>query len=163
MADASPSPDRADKDAPHLERRPARIFLVEDNPADVRLTREMLQEAKVANALSVAHDAEEAERMLGLTGNADAMPRPDLILLDLHLPGKSGHELLTALNKHPTLRRIPVVILTSSEAAEDIAKSYDRYANAYVTKPVNLDAISKIVRSIDDFWLQVVRLPSDSE
>lgn len=104
----------------------------------------MLQEAKVANALSVAHDAEEAERMLGLTG-------------------KSGHELLTALKKHPTLRRIPVVILTSSEAAEDIAKSYDRYANAYVTKPVNLDEISKIVRSIDDFWLQVVRLPSDSE
>ena len=149
--------------ADDTRRRPARILLVEDNPADVRLTREMLREAKVRNDLLVATDAEEAERILGLSGEtASQEKRPDLVLLDLNLPGKSGHELLEELKGHPELRRIPVVILTSSEAEEDIEKSYDRYANAYVTKPVDLDGISKVVRAIDEFWFEVVRLAEDA-
>jgi CheY-like chemotaxis protein len=140
--------------------RPIRILLVEDNPADVRLTREMLRESKVRNDLLVAHTAEEAEQMLGLD-EAATESRPDLVLLDLDLPVKSGHDLLEELKSHSTLRRIPVVILTSSEAEEDVLKSYDQHANAYVTKPVDLDEITTIVQSIDQFWFQVVRLPED--
>lgn len=142
--------------------RPARILLVEDNPADVRLTREMLHESKVRNDLLVAHSAEEAEAILGLEG-APEEPRPDLVLLDIDLPIKSGHELLAEIKSHPQLRRIPVVMLTGSEAEEDILKSYDQYANAYVTKPIDLDEISRVVHSIDEFWLQVVRLPGATE
>ncbi len=145
------------------KRRPARILLVEDNPADVRLTREMLRESKVRNDLMVAHTAEEAERILGLGEEGTEMDRPDLVLLDLNLPGKSGHELLKDLKAAEKLRRIPVVILTSSEAEEDIEKSYDRYANAYVTKPVDLTELSKVVRAIDGFWFEVVRLPAEAE
>ena len=145
------------------DERPIRILLVEDNPADVRLTREMLRESKVRNDLLVAHTAEEAEDILGLP-DEDAMaeepgPRPDLMLLDLNLPVKSGHDLLKEMKSHPTLRRIPVVILSSSEAEEDVVKSYDEHANAYVTKPVDLGEITTIVQSIDEFWFQVVRLP----
>lgn len=143
------------------ERRPARILLVEDNPADVRLTREMLRESKVRNDLMVAHNAEEAERILGMGDGTPSDERPDLVLLDLNLPGKSGHELLEEMKADPDLRRIPVVILTSSEAEEDIEKSYDRYANAYVTKPVDLSELSKVVRAIDSFWFEVVRLPPE--
>ena len=138
--------------------RPARILLVEDNPADVRLTREMLRESKVGNDLLVAHSAEEAETILGLT-NDQAGPRPDLVLLDLDLPVKSGHDLLQEMKAHPDLRRVPVVVLTSSEAEVDVVKSYDEHANAYVTKPVDLDEITTIVHSIDEFWFEVVRLP----
>jgi CheY-like chemotaxis protein len=140
------------------EGRPIRILLVEDNPADVRLTREMLRETKVRNDLLVAHTAEEAEEILGLTEERHGPP-PDLILLDLDLPVKSGHDLLEELKSHSELRRVPVVILTSSEAEEDVIESYDRHANAYVTKPVDLDEITTIVQSIDEFWFQVVRLP----
>lgn len=143
-------------------RRPARILLVEDNPADVRLTREMLRESKVRNDLLVATDAEEAERMLGLNGTAQQV-EPDLVLLDLNLPGKSGHELLEEIKEHPDLRRLPVVILSSSEAEEDVAKSYHHYANAYVSKPVDLEEMSEIVRSIDNFWFEVVRLSGETE
>ena len=142
--------------------RAARILLVEDNPADVRLTREMMRELKVRNDLLVAHSAEEAEEVLGLVGETEE-PRPDLVLLDIDLPVKSGHELLAEIKSHPQLRRIPVVMLTGSEAEEDILKSYDQYANAYVTKPINLDEISRVVHSIDEFWLQVVRLPGTSD
>ena len=143
-----------------VEGRPIRILLVEDNPADVRLTREMLRESKIRNDLLVAQTAEEAERLLGLTEESST-PRPDLVLLDLDLPVKSGHDLLGELKSHATLRRVPVVILTSSEAEEDVIKSYDRHANAYVTKPVDLDEITTIVQSIDQFWFQVVRLPEE--
>jgi CheY-like chemotaxis protein len=143
-----------------MHSRPIRILLVEDNPADVRLTREMLRESKVRNDLLVAHTAEEAEQMLGLD-EAATESRPDLVLLDLDLPVKSGHDLLEELKSHSTLRRIPVVILTSSEAEEDVLKSYDQHANAYVTKQVDLDEITTIVQSIDQFWFQVVRLPED--
>jgi len=155
------------------DERPIRILLVEDNPADVRLTREMLRESKVRNDLLVAHTAEEAEDILGLPqdghpegGDAEGGatteepgPRPDLVLLDLNLPVKSGHDLLKEVKSHPTLRRIPIVVLSSSEAEEDVVKSYDEHANAYVTKPVDLGEITTIVQSIDEFWFQVVRLP----
>lgn len=141
--------------------RPARILLVEDNPADARLTREMLEEAKIRNDLLVAETAEEAETYLGLT-DAPGEPPPDLVLLDLDLPVKSGHELLDEMKSDPNLRRVPVVVLTSSEAEGDVVKSYDLHANAYVTKPVDLDEIAKIVRTIDEFWLQVVRLPEEN-
>lgn len=141
--------------------RPARILLVEDNPADVRLTREMFRESKVRNDLFVAADAEQAERMLGLGGGEATEERPDLVLLDLNLPGKSGHELLEAIKTHPELRRIPVVVLTSSEAEEDIVRSYDQHANAFVTKPVGLEGLSTIVAAIDEFWFEVVRLTED--
>jgi len=154
---ASPEPSRS---STGLDGRPIRILLVEDNPADVRLTREMLRESKVRNDLLVAQTAEEAEEILGLT-EADAETRPDLVLLDLDLPVKSGHDLLKELKSHSTLRRIPVVILSSSEAEEDVLKSYDQHANAYVTKPVDLDEITTIVQSIDQFWFQVVRLPEE--
>jgi CheY-like chemotaxis protein len=146
------------------EERPIRILLVEDNPADVRLTREMLRESKVRNDLLVANTAEEAEEVLGLPeeGGAERVgPRPDLTLLDLDLPVKSGHDLLNEIKSHPDLRRIPVVILSSSEAEEDVVKSYDEHANAYVTKPVDLSEITTIVQSIDEFWFQVVRLPNE--
>lgn len=142
------------------QEKPIRILLVEDNPADVRLTREMLRESKVRNDLLVANSAEEAESILGLTGET-SRPKPNLVLLDLDLPVKSGHDLLKEMKSHDTLRRIPVVILSSSEAEEDVVKSYDEHANAYVTKPVDLDEITTIVQSIDEFWFQVVRLPED--
>lgn len=144
-----------------VNRRPARILLVEDNPADVRLTREMFRESKVRNELLVASDAEEAERMLGLAGEVASEERPDLVLLDLNLPGKSGHALLEEIKAHPELRRVPVVVLTSSEAEEDIARSYDRHANAFVTKPVGLDGLADIVSAIDIFWFEVVRLTEE--
>lgn len=155
-----PMTDPTDRFPPAVQtERPIRILLVEDNPADVRLTREMLRESKVRNDLLVANTAEEAEAILGLSGEK-AGPKPDLTLLDLDLPVKSGHDLLQEIKTHSELRRIPVVILSSSEAEEDVAKSYDEHANAYVTKPVDLDEITTIVQSIDEFWFQVVRLPN---
>jgi CheY-like chemotaxis protein len=158
MTDAS-SPDASGTSS---DGRPVRILLVEDNPADVRLTREMLRESKVVNTLYVATTAEEAEEMLGITEGTET-PRPDVVLLDLNLPGKSGHTLLEEIKNTQAIRRIPVVILTSSEAEEDVIKSYDRHANAYVEKPLDLDQMSKIVTAIDEFWFQVVRLPDDAD
>lgn len=137
------------------------ILLVEDNPADVRLTRETLRESKIHNHLEVATDGEEALARLHRTGDHSDAARPDLILLDLNLPGMSGHELLEDVKSDPELRRIPVVVLTSSEAEVDVVKSYDLHANAYVTKPVGLDGFSRIVHAIDDFWFSVVRRPEE--
>ncbi len=142
--------------------KPIEILLVEDNPGDVRLTKEALREAKVYNNLYVAKDGVEALAFLRREGSfADAMI-PDLILLDLNLPRKDGREVLTEIKADEELRRIPVVILTTSESEEDILRTYDLHANCYVTKPVDLDQFIHVVRSIEGFWLTVVKLPPKS-
>ncbi len=140
--------------------RPIEILLVEDNPGDVRLTIEALKEGKVRNNLSVARDGVEALTFLRREGPFTAASRPDLILLDLNLPKKDGREVLADIKNDPVLRRIPVVVLTTSKAEEDILRTYDLHANCYITKPVDLEQFISVVRSIDDFWLSVVRLPS---
>ena len=139
--------------------RPIEILLVEDNPADVRLTVEILKETKVRNTLTVAADGLEALDLLRRAGRYAHATRPDLILLDLNLPKKDGRQVLAEIKADPVLRLIPVVILTSSKVEEDIAKSYSLYANCYVTKPVDLEQFVKVVKSIEDFWLTIVKLP----
>jgi len=142
-----------------LNGRPIEILLVEDNPGDVRLTIEALKEAKVRNHLSVAKDGVEALAFLRREGSyADAV-RPDLILLDLNLPRKDGREVLSEIKADASLRAIPVVILTTSQAEQDIVRSYELHANCYITKPVDLDQFITVVRSIEDFWLTIVTLP----
>ena len=131
-----------------------RVLLVEDNPADADLTRENLEDSKVLHELLVASDGVEAMAFL-----RRASPVPDLILLDLNLPRKDGRELLAELKADEELRRIPVVVLTSSQAEEDIVRSYDLQASAYITKPVDLAGFAKIVRGIEEFWFSVVRFP----
>lgn len=135
------------------------ILLVEDNPADVRLTREALKEAKVRNNLHVVEDGVEAMCFLRREGQFSGVPRPDLILLDLNLPKKDGREVLEEIKVDNALKMIPVVVLTTSHAEEDIVRSYNLHANCYVTKPVDLDQFIRIVKSIEDFWLTIVRLP----
>lgn len=136
------------------------ILLVEDNVGDVRLTKEALSEAKVPNRLHVAHDGVAALQFLRMEGPYSGSPRPDLVLLDLNLPRKSGLEVLAHIKQDPVLRAIPVIILTSSNAESDVLKSYDNHANAYITKPVELEKYFAIVEHIDDFWLATVRLPA---
>ncbi len=138
---------------------PVDILLVEDNPADVRLTREALKEAKVLNRLHVVSDGVEAIEFLRLEGNHRGAPRPDLILLDLNLPRKDGREVLAEIKSDANLKSIPVVILTTSRADEDIIRSYNLHANAYVAKPVGLTEFLEAVRALEDFWLAVVTLP----
>jgi CheY-like chemotaxis protein len=133
---------------------PIEILLVEDNPADVRLTVEALKEARVRNRLRVARDGVEAMAML----RSDSAPRPDLILLDLNLPRKDGREVLQEIKQDETLRHIPVVILTTSQAEQDILQCYRLRANAFVTKPVEIDQFFQVVRSMEQFWLEVVKL-----
>jgi len=140
--------------------RPIEILLVEDNPGDVRLTIEALKEGKVHNRLSVAKDGVEALAFLRREETYANAARPDLILLDLNLPRKDGREVLAEIKEDPVLRRIPVVVLTTSKAEEDILRTYDLHANCYITKPVDLEQFISVVKSIDDFWLSVVRLPS---
>jgi CheY-like chemotaxis protein len=135
------------------------ILLVEDNPGDVELVREALSEAKVCNELHVAPDGVEAMKFLRAQGNYAGTPCPDLILLDLNLPKKSGREVLEEIKTDPNLKLIPVVILTSSKEEEDICRSYQMHANCYVTKPVNFEQFMNVVKSIEDFWLTVVKLP----
>jgi CheY-like chemotaxis protein len=139
--------------------RPVEILLVEDNPGDVRLTREALKEAKVRNSLSVAGDGVEAMAFLRREGSYATAPRPDIVLLDLNLPKKDGREVLAEVKADPDLRRIPVVILTTSKAEEDILKTYDLHANCFVTKPVDFDQFIKVIQSIEGFWLTIVQLP----
>jgi CheY-like chemotaxis protein len=139
--------------------RPIEILLIEDNPADVRMTVELLKETKVRNTLTVAGDGIEALDLLHRTGKYTHAVRPDLILLDLNLPKKDGKQVLAEIKADPVLRRIPVVVLTSSKAEEDIVKSYNLYANCYVTKPVDLEQFVKVVKSIEEFWLTIVKLP----
>lgn len=139
--------------------RPIEILMVEDNPGDVDLTLEGLAEGKIANRLHVAEDGEEALEFLRRRGPFEDVPRPDLILLDLNLPRKSGLEVLEEIKDDPDLRVIPVVILTSSKAEEDVARSYRLHANCYVTKPVDFGQFAHVVRSVERFWFNVVTLP----
>ena len=139
------------------------ILLVEDNPGDVRLTVEILKEAKVLNALDVAEDGVEALSYLRRKNGFEDKRRPDLVLLDLNLPKKDGRDLLAEIKKDPDLRRIPVVILTSSDAEADVIKTYDLHANCYITKPINLDQFMEVVKSIEHFWLTVVKLPPNGD
>jgi chemotaxis family two-component system response regulator Rcp1 len=137
----------------------AKILLVEDNPGDVRLTREALREGKILNELSVVGDGVEALAFLRREGRyADAV-RPDLILLDLNLPKKDGREVLEEIKGDGALKKIPVVILTTSAAERDILKAYDLHANCYITKPVDLEQFIRVVQLIEDFWLTIVKLP----
>ena len=139
--------------------RPVEILLVEDNPGDVRLTIEALREGKVHNNLNVAEDGEEALAFLRREGSYARAPRPDLILLDLNLPRKDGREVLAEIKADPRLKTIPVVILTTSKADQDIVRSYELNANCYVTKPVDLEQFITVVQSIENFWLTIVTLP----
>jgi two-component system, chemotaxis family, response regulator Rcp1 len=139
--------------------RAIEILLVEDNPGDVRLTVEGLKEGKVRNNLHVARDGVEALEFLRHEGQYANAVRPDLILLDLNLPRKDGREVLTEIKADPRLKTIPVVVLTTSRAEQDILHSYELQANCYITKPVDLDQFITVVQSIEDFWLTVVTLP----
>ncbi len=145
----------------NLPGRPIEILLVEDNPADARLTVEALKESKVLNNLSVVEDGVETMAFLRREGEHADAPRPDLILLDLNLPKKNGREVLAEIKGDENLRRIPVVILTTSQAEEDILKAYDLNANCYITKPVDLNQFIRVVKAIEDFWLTIVKLPPE--
>ncbi len=136
------------------------ILLVEDDPGDVLITREAFAENKVRNHLSVVSDGETAMSFLRREGDFAAAPRPDLILLDLNLPRKAGHEVLEEIKSDADLQRIPVVVLTTSDAEEDVLRSYDLHANAFVTKPVDFGSFMNVVKQIDDFFVTVVKLPS---
>jgi CheY-like chemotaxis protein len=141
--------------------KPVEILLVEDNPGDVRLTQEVFKEGRLSNNLYAVGDGVEAMAFLRRQAKyADAV-RPDIILLDLNLPKKDGREVLAEIKKDDDLKRIPVVVLTTSRAEQDILKAYDLHANCYISKPVDLDEFIKVVRTIEDFWLQIVRLPQD--
>jgi chemotaxis family two-component system response regulator Rcp1 len=146
-----------------LASRPVEILLVEDNPGDARLTLEALREGKIRNNLHHVKDGVEALAFLRREDLYAEVPAPDIILLDLNLPRKDGREVLAELKEDPVLRCIPVVVLTTSEAEQDIVKSYSLHANCYITKPVDLDKFITIVRAIEDFWLAIVRLPTAVE
>ncbi len=141
--------------------RAAEFLLIEDNPGDVRLTCEALMESKVKNNLSIVGDGLEAMAFLHREGKYADAPRPDVILLDLNLPKKNGLEVLEEIKADASLKRIPVVIITSSEAEQDILKTYDLHVNCYVNKPVDLEQFIKVVQSIETFWLTIVKLPSE--
>ena len=139
--------------------RSVEILLVEDNPGDIRLTLEALKDIKVLNQVSVAKDGVEALAFLRREGKYREAVRPDLILLDLNLPKKDGREVLEAIKGDGELRRIPVVVLTTSEAEQDILKAYDLHANSYIAKPVDLEQFMRVVKLVEDFWLTIVKLP----
>ena len=139
--------------------RPVEVLLVEDNPGDVRLTQETLKDSKLLNRISVAADGVEAMAFLRREGKYVHATRPDLILLDLNLPKKDGREVLAEIKVDRLLRRIPVVVLTTSSAEQDILKTYDLHANFYITKPLNLDQFSAVVKAIEEFWFTIVKLP----
>ena len=141
--------------------RPVEILLVEDNPGDVDLTRETLLDSKLLNHMSVVNNGVEAMAYLRREGKYVDATRPDLILLDLNLPKKDGREVLAEVKVDERLRRIPVVVLTTSSAEKDILQTYDLHANCYITKPVNLDQFSAVVRAIENFWFTIVRLPPE--
>lgn len=138
---------------------PIKILLVEDQPADVRLTQEVLKQGKVANELFVAEDGEKAMEFLRREGKYADVPRPDLVILDLNLPRMDGKEVLQAIKGDPDLLKIPVLMLTTSAAEGDILDAYSHHVNAYITKPIDLDEFVTVVSSIEQFWLSIVRLP----
>lgn len=140
--------------------RPIEILLVEDNPGDVRLTQEALKDGKVRNNLHVVEDGVAAMAFMRQEGQYANVPRPDLILLDLNLPRKDGREVLAEIKADEGLKRIPVIVLTTSQAEEDICKAYGLNANCYIAKPVDLDQFITVIKSIEDFWLTIVKLPS---
>jgi chemotaxis family two-component system response regulator Rcp1 len=142
---------------------PIEILLVEDNPGDARLAKEALKESKLMNNLSFAEDGVEAMNFLYKKGKYSKAPRPDLIILDLNLPKKDGREVLEEIKTNEDLKRIPVVILTISKAEEDILKTYNLHANCFISKPIDLDQFIKVVKSIEDFWLTIVKLPNGKE
>jgi two-component system, chemotaxis family, response regulator Rcp1 len=142
------------------EARRIEVLMVEDNPGDIRLTIEALQDAKVLINLSVARDGEDALAFLRKNGVHQGAPRPDLILLDLNLPRKDGREVLAEIKADEALRRTPVVVLTTSRAEEDVWRTYNLHANCFITKPVDLDQFIAVVRTISEFWFSVVRLPT---
>jgi len=139
--------------------RPIEILMVEDNPADADLTRETMENSKMYVTMHVVGDGVEAMAFLRRTGKYANAPRPDLVLLDLNLPKKDGKEVLAEIKADQDLKRIPVVILTISKDEEDILKSYNLHANCYITKPIDLNQFVKVVKSIEDFWLTIVKLP----
>jgi CheY-like chemotaxis protein len=140
--------------------QPIEILLVEDNPGDVRLTKEAIKEGKVSNNLYVVGDGIEALEFLRKKGIFEKVPRPDLVLLDLNLPRKNGREVLAEIKSDDALKSIPVIILSTSEAEKDIINSYELNANCYVTKPVDLDDFMNVVKSIEEFWFSIVKLPT---
>jgi CheY-like chemotaxis protein len=143
--------------------KPIEILLVEDNPGDSRLAQEALKDSKIRNTIHVAADGMEAMMFLNRKGKWKNAPRPDLILLDLNLPRMDGREVLAAIKSDDDLKRIPVVILTTSKDEEDVLRAYNLHANCYITKPIDLQQFMKVVRSIEDFWLTIVRLPPESK
>ena len=139
--------------------KPIEILLVEDNPGDVRLTLEALKDGKMKNSMHVAKDGVEALQFLRRVGKYADAPCTDLVLLDLNLPKKDGREVLAEIKADEDLKHIPVIVLTTSKAEEDIFRAYDLHANCYITKPIDLDRFTKVVKSIEDFWLTIVKLP----
>jgi len=140
--------------------RPVEILLVEDNPADVRLTIEVFKDSRITNHISVAADGEEALAFLQKTGKYADADRPDLILLDLNLPRKDGREVLSEIKADPELKAIPIIVLTTSDADQDVWKAYESGVNSYIKKPVDLEQFIRIFKSIEDFWLTIVKLPT---
>jgi len=145
-----------------IAERPMEILLVDDNPGDVRLTAEALKDGKVENRLHTAKDGMEAIAFLRRKGRYTDAPRPDLILLDLNMPRMNGRQVLAEIKEDSALKHIPVVILTGSRETDDIAKTYDLHANCYVTKPIDFEQFIMMVKSITDFWLTIVKLPSEA-
>jgi chemotaxis family two-component system response regulator Rcp1 len=141
--------------------RPVELLLVEDNPGDIRLTQEALKDGKVLNNLHVVEDGVKAMAFLRPEGRYRGAVRPDVILLDLNLPKKDGREVLAEIKADPSLMRIPVVVLTTSEAEKDILQAYNLHANSYIIKPVDLDQFIAVMKSIEDFWLTIVKLPPE--
>jgi len=140
--------------------RPIEILLVEDNPGDIRLTQEVLKEGKIQNNLRIVENGVEAISFLHKDGKYSSALTPDLILLDLNLPKKDGREVLQEIKNDDELKKIPIVVLTTSQAEEDILKVYNLNANCYISKPVELDEFINVVKSVEDFWLSIVKLPS---
>jgi len=140
--------------------RPVQILIVEDNPADARLVREVMRDSKILNEIHWVPDGVEAMAFLRRQGKYPQAPRPNLMFLDLNMPRKDGREVLSEVKSDPDLRRIPVVVMTSSQAEEDIARAYDQHANCYVRKPISFEQFHAVVKTLENFWFSTVELPS---